>query len=63
MSESTYKNLQVRLTVQDARRFTRLAEDRGHGKVQDALVEAIRIAMAQWGDEQPVGNPGAKKAG
>lgn len=62
MSDVTYKNLQVRLTIEDARRFTRLAEDCGHGKVQDALVEAIRIAMAQWGDTQPIGNPGAKKA-
>lgn len=62
MSDVTYKNLQVRLTIEDARRFTRLAEDRCHGKVQDALVEAIRLAMAEWGDAQPIGNPGAKKA-
>lgn len=62
MSEISYKNLQVRLTAEDARRFTRLAEDRGINTVQDALVEVIRLAMRKWGDEQPISNPGAKKA-
>ena len=60
---SDYKNLQVRLLADDAKRFIRLAEDRGHTTVQDSLVEAIKIAMAHWGDGAAIENPGAKKAG
>ena len=61
MGEIAYKNLQVRLTLEDARRFTRMAEDRGYGKVQDALYEAICLALLHWGDNTPITNPGAKK--
>lgn len=53
-----FRHLQVRLKLRDAKRF-RCRADLAGKTMQDALVDAINMLMAEWG-EAPVENPGAK---
>lgn len=54
-----YRQLHVRLSLDDARRVKHAAERNGHTN-QSALVEAVNRLMAEWGEPvvTDVGSPG-----
>ncbi len=54
-----FRHLQVRLVSGDAKRLKALADKRDLS-IQDVLVEAINLLLADWG-KQPVGNPGTTR--
>lgn len=54
-----FRHLQVRLVSDDAKRVKALA-DRRDLSVQDVLVEAVNLLLADW-QEPPVENPGTAR--
>lgn len=56
-----FRHLQVRLVSDDAKRLKALADKRDL-TIQDVLVEAVNLLLADW-NEQPVGNPGTTRKG